>query len=51
VCCSVYALYTGSARVIHCVLFCMLEVVEGDRCLQELLEVVRLVLEIMLCVL
>ena len=31
-------------------LFCMLEVVEGDRCLPELLEVVRFVLEIMLCV-
>ena len=29
----------------------MLEVVEGDRCLSELLEVVRLVLEIMLCML
>ena len=38
-------------EVIRRVLFCMLEVVEGDRCLPELLEVVRLVIEIMLCVL
>ena len=38
-------------EVMRCVLFCMLEVVEGDRCLPELLKVVRLVLEIMLCVL
>jgi len=38
-------------EVMRCVLFCMLGVVEGDRCLPELLEVVRLVLEIMFCVL
>ena len=38
-------------EVMHCVLFCMLEVVEGDRCVPELLEVVRFVLEIMFCVL
>jgi len=37
-------------EVMRCVLFCMLEVVEGDRCVPELLEMVHFVLEIMLCV-
>jgi len=50
VCCSGYAMLEV-LEVMRCVLFCMLEVVEGDRCLPELLKVVRLVLEIMLCVL
>ena len=38
-------------EVMRCVLLCMLEAVEGDRCLPELLEVVRLMQEIMFCVL